>query len=385
MKKLASIIAISLTLGSCSFIGNISKEAEIRSRIQKVQKEEWDNNKHSFIFKNGIWLSAMVNGKVDTILFDSGVTSYFIMFDTSDPKEAEALKSFVIGAVNAQTIYRKPVATDVETDFFKWTDHVATKIFTDVMPCEKKMPTLLGTQALAKNNHILLLDFDKSEIQLKESISKFDIARFFEVKSLFNRFTGMIYIYLTVNGKELKFIFDTGNTQQTGLMIDKMKQKRKEATDVVLEGVMSRDVHGAVESKMTIKKSMNVGFANKDTTYCIPNIAYTDVSFNNAGIDFISLFNWVIDFKNKKLYAQYRSNYTAKEPFDYATLQYRTAIIGDKLVIAARNKTTNPPYKLNATIKSVNGEQITADNACYYTNLLNQNVDWSPFDVEVEE
>jgi hypothetical protein len=90
----------------------------------------------------------------------------------------------------------------------------------------------------------------------------------------------------------------------------------------------------------------------------IDKVVYTKAGENNAGLDFISQFNWLIDFRAKKMYAQQRNNLQKRRNTKALSL-YSVMIKDNKLVISTRNKTANLPLKLTDVIKAVNGEKRT--------------------------
>ena len=106
-----------------------------------------------------------------------------------------------------------------------------------------------------------------------------------------------------------------------------------------------------------------------------------------SGIHFISNYNWIIDSKNKVVYAQRRNiddkiidsiinNYTYRK--------YSVNFVKNKLTINLRKKNDGEKYPYQAVIKSVNGELITDDNKCYYKKLLNKSNDWDTLNVVTE-
>jgi hypothetical protein len=105
-----------------------------------------------------------------------------------------------------------------------------------------------------------------------------------------------------------------------------------------------------------------------------------DMFTNILGLPFIKNFNWLIDFKNEKIYAQQHST-----EFDNSWLDKLDDI--NNLLVAYNNTLmivySKSGYSVGSTIKSVDDTLITEENICKYQNLLlKNNKDWSAFNIE---
>ncbi|MBF6607142.1 MAG: hypothetical protein ITG00_00195 [Flavobacterium sp.] len=128
-----------------------------------------------------------------------------------------------------------------------------------------------------------------------------------------------------------------------------------------------------------------------ETEFCsikIPNIIITkteNIDRNILGFLFIKSFNWLIDFKNKRLYAKEINN-------TYLT-NLRTVInethpkvleMEGKLKIAFKRQ-EDENYELGQQIISVNDELIDETNICFWQNELNNVDNWERFKIRFAE
>lgn len=376
MRKILFIIITCITIQSCTVVQVISTIPTV-SKIQKIkknQKELFKNNSQQFVYKNNrILLPTIINGQVDTLLFDSGYSGDFFQIENNiKPIKDSCVKLRVSSHYVKEKLYVKLLSINIENDLMKWNNHIGMEIYTN-KPCSNKQYCTLGVSVL--DTVIMLLNFDDKKISIFEDacIKKDD---YFEVKSSFKY--NVISLFLTVDATEYKFIFDTGSPIN---LLNIKDYKHKENSDIVYEGHLLEDISG-VKFDQTNIVSKPIFHMNKN--YCLESksIYLPDINDNIIGMSFISKFNWIIDYKNKKVYVKPRKS-TEEIEYKNKTL-YATMILKDKLIISTRNKTANPPYKLKSVIKSVNGELINNDNRCYYMNLLNTTSDWSKLNVEIE-
>jgi hypothetical protein len=101
------------------------------------------------------------------------------------------------------------------------------------------------------------------------------------------------------------------------------------------------------------------------------------------GMKFIGKFNWLIDFKNKKIYIQKNKNlFESDANTDVNT--YQVIILDEKLIIGFKNS-KSIKYNLNDEIISVNNEKITLSNRCEMQKLLNTTLNWDEIEIEIKK
>lgn len=98
-----------------------------------------------------------------------------------------------------------------------------------------------------------------------------------------------------------------------------------------------------------------------------------------VGMGFLKGFNWIIDFKNNKIYA--RKNSKSIDTFPDNN-EYTCNAIDDKLIII-KKRAQRDDYSLGAEIKSVNNLLVTRENLCEMLDLLHTTSDWKSLQLTV--
>lgn len=383
MKKIALFIfIIPFLFQSCYFSKSL--------KLSMSAEEEYKNQCQDFILdnRNQIYIVGKLNGITDTLFFDTGCTgSGITRLCFGDTTKMENVYKRKINIPGDKVVFNVHLDTfHLETDIVNYEHGLETGILypSDQFLCadvSKFSKPLIESGLILSYSNICLLNFSRQQICLLDSLPQ-DIHTYIKLKSKFE-FTST-YIYLTINGVERKFIFDTGSS--FGLVIsEKDPEKNRQENDFMLDGSMGMNINGYLHSTDTTHvKSKYV--------YLIPNLSVfvNDVSYipaftrNNAGIRFISQYDWIIDKKNKNVYAKpiqnIESKYIPISIDDYN--MYKTGVQDGQLKIILRNLSKQPVYPLYAVIKSVNGTEITQDNMCDYIELLNQTKNWDTFDIE---
>jgi hypothetical protein len=353
-------------------------------RISKITSEQSDickNGCQDFIVSKDeqILLVVKSNEINDTLIFDSGYSGDFIHFvNTPISNSDTCFKGALLTPSGVTKQYIRFYGNTIENDLYKWGNHLVFEMFYEPITCTEQFHDLLGIGAFSDST-VIFLNFDNQQICIYDSIEKVRVFNYFEVKSSFNRIP---YIYIIIGGKEYAFGFDTGCAY--GFLIETKYYKQKD-NDITYEGIISKDMSGLVQGE-TITRIKDTICLNDTISLEAYDIEFASMIRGNlVGMPFISKFNWIIDFKNHKLYAQQRENIQSEEKQNSNARLYGTLVLNDKLVIGLRNKTANPPYSLNTIIKSVNGEKINEENCCYYQELLNTTPDWSNLNIEIEK
>jgi ABC-type transport system involved in Fe-S cluster assembly fused permease/ATPase subunit len=91
------------------------------------------------------------------------------------------------------------------------------------------------------------------------------------------------------------------------------------------------------------------------------------------GLEFIKNYNWIIDFKNEKMYAKKFSEFDPNDFFEKIGELKKSTI-----AVAINNQLTviyskSEKFYSGAVIQSVEGEKVTADNICAMQKLLLDN------------
>jgi hypothetical protein len=348
------------------------------SKILINQKETMKAEGHPFVItkNNQILISSNINDMKDSLMFDTGFSGDILRFTDKKITKCDTCIE-VINTVpsGSNKTFVKFFKINVDNNIFEWTNHFALELFNKPIECSEQLHPLLGVGAFNKD-YIISLNFDSNMLYIDSTIDTSVLSNYVEVKSLFNQ---VPYIYITIDGKEYLFLFDTGCGYA---FVMPQKDYDTKPDDILYEGVVHKDLAGLHYGEFAIRSTNSIFLSEKIKSESEYINFLPTVNMNITGIPFIKKYNWIINFRDKKLYVQQRHDHTNIQNDDKPPALYTTMIVEDKLVIVQRNKTSNPSYKLNDVIFSVNGEIITEENRCYYMELLNATADWSELNVE---
>lgn len=382
-----------MLMQSCT-INGIFKAINLHLQTRK----EYYNQCQDFIYTdNKIRLAVKINGIEDTIIFDSGSSGDLLLFVFRDSNGlANAYKRKVTLPEGKSYLYLNYTHCDIETNLVKGTLCVAeTAYYPSLSLPYTCIPSLVGERKLIGYSlipgeiayqKIMVLDFSNHQICLYDTLS-FDTSAYIPIKSAI-RWVSKICIYLTIDNVEHKFFFDTGCS--TGLLLNKKNlSNNKQENDILLDGDMFMSAKGIIDTDTTIIGNRTVYLTEQDSIMTNKITYANNIDGNLAGLPFISQFDWIIDTKNNHVYAKpIVTNQKDSIEVEWQKATDFTYIVVAKngyLTIIIRNLSNNPLYPVYAKIKSVNGETITPDNICSYQTLLNENMDWSTFQLEFFE
>lgn len=233
---------------------------------------------------------------------------------------------------------------------------------------------IIGLDNFISSNKTVLFDFDNNSIEIfNENVSKFG---FTEAVGEIQKLNGKIYVELILNDKKIKFLFDTGNSG--GLFI---KENEFENFIPDFEGeMMIGTFNGISNQKIKIYDNVTVkGFFNSKEKQTVTS--FKPFATNTMGMKFLNKFNWLIDFKNKKIYFQRNKNNFELEKSE--AKQHQVLNLNNKLVIGFKS-IEFAKYNLNDEIISVNNTKVTPENICEMQNLLNSTDNWEVLNLDIK-
>lgn len=377
-----SLIAISVIflLYSCGIIRTANKMIRISSKKEVVNY----NSKQKFLYRNHwIYLPIIIDGVNDTLMFDTGASFEFGEVNYNEPNKDSCSVLFLEGHDGRHKMYTDIVPLSVENQLFKYKNFYKSIFYKERQPCDSDN-SLFMIGNLVYKNKVLTIDFNNNEIGIFDSIDAVSTKGYNIVKSHFSMIA--TYIYIKINGKEYKFLFDTGADCSLLFPIKEYKFFAGDG-DIEYYGTKFSGVNGLVGKGFIYKKETIINdFFNEKLR--IHNISFVDGKKGYvAGINFISNYNWIIDSKNKVVYTQRRNiedKIIDSIINNYIYRKYSVYFVKNKLTINLRKKNDGEKYPYQAVIKSVNGELITDDNKCYYKKLLNKSNDWDTLNVITE-
>lgn len=329
-----------------------------------------------------IYLKAKIDGKVENFLFDTGATMSVITDSTAiTGMESKKFGNFgtVTGADN-KTTDLKTFTAEFESEFFFSTNKAFAYVPRKQTKCQSKenFKGIIGLDVFFIDSAVLQLDFTNKKICNIESkeISNIIGNGYNELKSECK--AKKIYIFITVDGKEYKFKLDTGFS---GSLVIPYSDKLDftKYSKITIEGEMLRSIASTTNGEENFHEDVPVSFnnSNLNTIFQVSNT----LKVQNMGMRFIRGFDWIIDYKNNKVYVKRNNNkidaYLNKNAFKYIVSEnFR------KLVVSAKQKQLTK-YNLGDEITSVNKQKITPENICEMQNLLNNSQDWNNIELEI--
>ena len=384
MNKIFLYLIFGVFLHSCTAL-QMFKQEEITLLEKGAEPIEWEQNK--------LIVSAQVDGNKGKFLLDTGATTT-VIFDTILMANFGNKQKGKLGRVRdaqKKTLDKTVLPVSFENGLAKATNKVVTYLPTAfnaskqdcVTQSNRSTDGIIGMDLYTSTDkeYALFLNFSEGKI---ENVStrqneKWLNDGFLEIKSKFS-LHDQLYIYLELNEKEYKFKFDTGFTSDIVLPFIENIHFQVFTPTIVL-GANYSTLSGLTSGKRTYYyEKIPVKMNSFEFT---SNIQLTEnLSIYNLGILFIKQFDWIIDFKNHKVYARKNGlSSTSKIP----SINVNAYAEEGKLKIKMLGGSYLEKFPIGATIRSVNGEMVTSENLCEKLAWINQNKNWEDFDLEVEE
>ena len=370
MKKFIILIFV-LIFTSCKLLKMIGDE-KFTQVSNEMQLE---------IINGQLLTNVVVKDSTYKFVFDTGATAMMV----NDTMLIEKYNSLDKLKSNARLI-KKSVSIDKIAFTSSNTLYAAEKeivvvLMADKHPCTKKDEVgLLSTNYFTKDvKKIVNLDFESLKVKIiDESQKQQMLLDYQEIKSEFFFFGKQIKIFLKINGTEEAFLFDTGNSAIPILIGETSNMKLNNGIEYQGTLMVGAD-HAVSIDKNIIYNNANVTIGKETIKSMVfYNQAYKS-KYNNVGLSFIKNFNWILDYKNKKVYyKQIKADFIKEvKPF-----RYRVYNTNDTLsIIVKLNSATT--YNLGDQITSVNDVAVTTENICELQSLLNKTEDWNTLKLEV--
>lgn len=379
------LLSMAFAMTSCGTVGLMIHTAKLFKDNQSFSVNSADDTIHFVISKkNQMLLKAEINGKLDTVMYDSGVNSFAMLMYTPSTKP-EGLKFYshrVSGADKKTKVKVTTLPVTIKTDMVVADGVGMANLGPEPSICQKEsslsLRNIIGFQGL--NLIRYKIDFTNNLMyELPDSLI-IDTTEFIPIKCEYKM--NVLWVYPRINGVEYECIFDTGNGAAAFLLQDEERIDSPREEDYVFEGSYGQAVGGYTDKQTFVwanQERLSLAGADKET-----EVLYVkSVSSNNMGLRAISKYDWIISTRggNLKMYARPHSTDVVK-PFDAPA--YRVSTADGTLKILNRLIDGNEKYKVGDQIISVNGEKITEENICHYYDLLTENKDWSGFEIRVK-
>ena len=274
-KKVILIILAVLVLGAAAIayflpVGLIIHTLRaFSSGDNEVTEVRIDDTIHFVMNGSFMKFKAEVNGKPDTVVYDSGVSATMAMMFTPSTKP-EGMKFYrhrVTGADKKSRIKSTTLAVTIGTDRVSNTG-VGLAILNPEPPlCAKYSISdhhLLGSESLNIGHY--KLDFTNREITFIPYSEPVDTAGFVPIKCAMRR--NSLWVYPQINGVEYECIFDTGNGNAGFLLVDEQRIKNPQENDCVYEGSFGISIGGQASKQRFVRtphETFGFGGVEKET------------------------------------------------------------------------------------------------------------------------
>ena len=383
--KYCVLLSMVFAMFSCGTVGLMIHTAKIFNDNQSYSINSAYDTIHFVVSKrNQMLLKAEINGKSDTVMYDSGVNLFALLMYTPSTKP-EGMKFYnnrVSGADKRSKIKMTTLPVTIKTNMVVSEGLGFANLGPEPPICQREEAlsahNIIGFQGL--NLVRYMIDFtDNQMYEIPDSLS-IDTTEFIPIKCKLYR--DVLWVYPRINGVEYECIFDTGNGAAAFLLQDEQRVDSPGEKDYVFEGSFGQAIGGHTDKQTFVYAShenLSLAGVDKDT-----EVLYVkSVSNNNMGLKAISKYDWIISTRggNLKMYARPHSTDVVK-PFEAPA--YRVSTADGTLKILNRLIDGKEKFKVGDQIISVNGEIITEENICHYYDLLTENKDWSGFEIEVK-
>ena len=383
--KYCVLLSMVFAMTSCGTVGLLIHTAKIFNDNSSFRINSTYDTIHFVVSnKNQMLLKAEINGKSDTVMYDTGVNSFALLMYTPSTKP-EGMKFYnnrVSGADKRSKIKMTTLPVTIKTNMVVSEGLGFANLGPEPPICQREEAlsahNIIGFQGL--NLVRYMIDFtDNQMYEIPDSLS-IDTTEFIPVKCKLYR--DVLWVYPRINGVEYECIFDTGNGAAAFLLQDEQRVGNPLENDYVFEGSFGQAIGGHTDKQTFVladQERLSLASVDKET-----EVMYVkSLAHNNMGLKAISKYDWIISSRGGKLRMYARPHTTdVVKPFEASA--YRVSTADGTLKILTRLVNGNEKFKVGDQIISVNGEKITEENICHYYDLLTENKDWSGLDILVK-
>jgi len=318
-----------------------------------------NNKKFNFIVDTGAGMFLFFDKSyIET--FNKNKENYFpfpkvASVKTPDKKDVK-FKAFIIDSI--------------KTNIFKAKNKVSmimnNKFIKNFCNKRKEIAGIVGNDIFYSATNPIFFNFNDSIISLADK--ELYKSGFKKIESKFSSLDNKIKLKLFINNDEYWFIFDTGYSGTLHLNKPELKNTKYtiEEIKVFVDGkpkIHKIDVFNNVKIKLAETINLEGQIESSE-----------NVKFNLLGIKFMKNFDWIIDYKNKKVFFRPNNKFPSIKQLlnNRLKFKYATKIINGKLVISSK-PINDDKYNIGDIIMSVDNTNINKDNICSYQQSLKNN------------
>lgn len=364
---------------------SLSNKVEYIKRVREVtggtSKTIGRDQTIPFVFRNReILFEAEVNGKKDTLMLDMGVNQALIRMVTEEESAGMEFVDMGVTTTESASLQMCPEPLDLTLGYLRYNSFTSVVLLDEDAVCDSE--TRLSSHPLAGSPIALSyggleLNFSQGEMRMfRDHWTRPDLTGYEEVKCKFP-LTGVVKVFITVDGEERECLFDTGN--HGGLILkDKRRAAKGPESDIHYEGSFGIALSGGTEHQQYCLAQgepvqISAGMVTADVTFV------SDIAMDNMGIKFISRFDWIFLSEQRKVYVRPRKI----KPEPEEVYPYRITTTGGRITILSRCTDLDPQFAAGDVIQSVDGVPVTEENICDYFVLLKAEKDWSKYQIAV--
>lgn len=329
-----------------------------------------------------LYIPVQIRQKTVPMVFDTGAMfSAIFQADSLCPKElAQALRFGSVLGADHKKQPQKLVVLPVKSALFESDNKVFAVVKTQQSLCtkpENQLQGLLGMDLFFHQEKPLLLSFSSGNLRLldrPDAVETLEKEGYVLLASQFKR--NAVYVSAKIANQPVWFKLDSG-FEGTMAVPYSAKNNFQNPLKTVYEGSAFQTALGRTLGREVFYNKMP--FALGEFTNQQQCVESSSIKSPLLGIRFMRGFDWLFDFKNKKIYAKRNA---LQIPDNFTNLYPYQAEAVDKLRISLKSVKAKP-FKLGDEILAVNGQKVTAENRCTLQKLLNSTPNWDQLELLV--
>lgn len=324
-------------------------------------------------------LVALQNGsQTDTFQFDLGAGRNVVNRIPATINKRHTLDMAFKGIDGKRNINKMFALDSLTSPIFKWRG--ASTVWNSVKPYSQcgysLVSQLLGSGILLADKPLLI---NYTEGYLSYVDTDFDRTGFIPVSAKINS-GGRTTIRLSIQGKEIEFLFDTGNSAFN--YIKESDAKAVQLTEGIPYERYSFDYTNSLvrsAGHAFLKTPVQVGTLPIQENF----VTSSGIRMNNLGLSFIQKFDWIIDADASKVYAKpiQRSKPSQTESRSRVMAPQLPMISPDGHLIVGGVLVGKSRFKLGDRITSVQNRPVTSENTCDLLKVLGSTPNWDTLQI----
>ena len=328
--KFLMALSMAFVLTSCGTVGMMIHTAKTYDGANDYNcGDDIANDTIHFVIskKNQLLFKAEINGKTDTVMYDSGVNFFALMMYTPSTKP-EGMKFYNIsisGADKRTKVKATTLPVKIRTDMVVSEGLGMAALNPEPPVCEKETylakHDIIGFRGINMTRY--MLDFSKNQIYHLPASIVIDTTEFIPIKCKF--YKDVLWVYPRINGVEYECLFDTGNGAAGIFLQDEQRIATPRDGDYVFEGSYGVAVGGVTEKQhFLVAPVESLSMAGDDKEVDVMYVK--SMSSNNMGLKAILKYDWIIAGwgENPKVYVR---PHVADEVKPFKAPSYRVSVI----------------------------------------------------------